>query len=516
MSAGRRRAVLFSLAGSYAARVFGIATQLVLVPFFLRFFDLETYGGFLATSGAAAMLGLADAGFTGVLTQRLAAAAGREDRAAFVRATGSGLLLVAIAGAVLGLAGHAIADPLPAWLGLRPGDRAPLSRAFEIVAWAGAATLWQQGVRGIVAAWQRTLLVGAGELAAAVLGIVATVAGLLSGHGVVALAIGVLVRSVAILAVTIAGASHGWFTQRYPRPRLELGELRAQVGEASFVFGSRVGGVLVSQGEATFVAKVLDPQTAALLQLTRRAFDTAALILNPLAWSMFPALAHLHAEGGRERSTHVVDELLVLSAAGSAIVFGVVAAMNPSFVLLWVGAEAWGGAALSLTYALALALAVRVTLLVSMAQAFGSFGPPAMAGGVEALLRLGATLLVLAPLGPLVVPSIRAMGAAVLVAAVLPGMVGRALGNGAPCRPWIGLVGFDVVAAGLVAGASLSWSLPPAPDGGSFVLETVISALVVGAISLATPGGRRAWGLVRAMLPAARASREHVAIVREK
>src|SRR5208282_2605448 len=95
----RRRAAKINLLLGYGRYTVGIFNQLILVPLYLRFIGIASYGSWLASGNVVTLLGVLDIGFNLIVTQRLATAFGAGDDERFVHEVGSSLGLV-LAGCV--------------------------------------------------------------------------------------------------------------------------------------------------------------------------------------------------------------------------------------------------------------------------------------------------------------------------------------------------------------------------------------------------------------------------------
>ncbi len=80
-SVSRTRGAVVNLASSYLGTAVGMVRGLLLVPLYLRSFDLGVYGAWLASGNVLSLVGALEGGLTLVYAQQIAfAQAGREVR----------------------------------------------------------------------------------------------------------------------------------------------------------------------------------------------------------------------------------------------------------------------------------------------------------------------------------------------------------------------------------------------------------------------------------------------------
>ena len=485
----RRHVFVWSAVFGYGSLAFTLARNVLLVPVYLNHIALAEYGAWLATGGALAQLLVADFGLSGVLTQRVASQSGAG--AAGLRSLmGAGLANSLALALALGAASSLIAAWLPATQGLDAAQRARVMDCFFIA--VGANSLGVLSLAGIAAlrGGQKPGLAGAVMLGADILSVTVTLVCLFARLGLYAIALGLLVRSACValgslssVLLTWRGALRDW------RPNW-LDSLAMWRDTARF-FVTSIAMRLQSQANILFVGMLLGPHWAAVYGLTVRAHETVHMFMGQLNASFGPVLAHLAGAGQGARLDAVIRSLLPLVAALAAVGAVGVLVLNQSFVTLWAGPEAFGGAALTLTMALALWVTQLSFVGYEALLARGDFAYIARVFAIGSVVHVITVLTALEWLGVWAAPL------ALLCSSLSWGWLAwrrvavqmRAAGAGpGAALGEAGVIGL----AGAICGALLLAFLPPATSWSMLAAEAVMTALLVAAVLLIVrPGLRR-------------------------
>lgn len=383
----RRRAALVNVFFHYVAVAFLLIQGIVLVPLYMRHVPVALYGAWLATGNVLSWLELVDPGLSSLLQQRVAFTHGAGRSNELPAVIGTGVALSAALGALPLLCWPA-AVLLPEVLHLTGQEGTELVASFRIGLMSTGLVLVSYGVTAVNLGLQRSLAAGLTYSAAAVIGIGATIALLLSGLGLRALPLGLLARS-AVLVIGNVLALASWFrATKAGRPRLERTEFASVARLSGFSFLARLGTALVGRLDALLCATMLSPSIAAVLTLTGRAFDPVRMAAERIPAALAPGLAHLAGSGQRRRLVEVTRAVwtgvgLVLAAGVAAVV-----ALDAIFVTLWVGPSLFGGHRIAFAIAVATSASVLANGMNQMVFALGGVRQASLASVAEGGLRL--------------------------------------------------------------------------------------------------------------------------------
>ena len=496
-TAGRRSAAKVNLLFASLNSSVVLASGLVLVPIYLRSFDLATYGAWLATGNVLSLVGILDLGLGLVLSQRLAEMAGRSDADSFSRTATAGLLLTLISAAAIVGVCFGVSSWVPRAVNAPPGQWNALAVAFRLAALGGAAVLVQMGLGAIAQAWQRSTAPGLASVLGSLLGVIVTVVALLLGCGVVSLGWGALARGVAGATLLGADTLKEWKARRLPMRWHASADMGTLVRATLPVFLGRAGGVALGNSEAALVSILVNPAAAAVLSLSTRLFSLSGMLLSPVGSAAFAGIARLSVEGGRDRVEKILGELFDLTGAVSGFLLGSLVALNPGFVALWVGPGRFGGLPLSAVACIAASLASRLGTGSLVLTALGLFRQTALVSVAEASARI---LLVF-----MLVPSLSILGMPVAAIASSLGVSGWYLWHlfsgrfpGGGDRRVLLMRGWPTVAVPIALGVAGAAVLPQPHSWPMFVALASGVGFVQAAAVLAT--GRSARRLLASHL----------------
>lgn len=404
MPAGRRRAAVVNLLFNYTGLVLSVVKNIALVPLYLHYFDLSTYGAWLATGNVLGILGLVDGGFGIVLSQRLASSWGRDDRVRFAAVAGAGAVSSGTMALVLVGAAFAVASHLPGWMNAPAQSHVALTTAFLLAACGACLTLLQANLLAVPYAWQRTSVPGWCRLVGQLAELAVTFMGLAWGLGVVSLGLGLCVGGAVGFVAAAVVTTRMWVQVPLPMPRWTRAEFRELVTLTTPNFLGKTGSVILGNSEATFTAALLNPAASAVLVLTGRTMKLAESLVNPVAGSMFYGLAHLVGESSRKRIHSVVRDVTALSAAIAAVTIPLALIVDQPFVALWVGADRFGGLSLAVLIAINSILITRANLLGMILPALGELRSIAWCPAAEVALRIPLLVVLLPRIGIAAVP----------------------------------------------------------------------------------------------------------------
>lgn len=479
----RRGAARSTVAGSSLVVLIGFAQAFLLIPLCLDRLGSRLYGAWLGGAELLAWIQLLDLGIPNLMMQRIGAALGRGDTGEGGRWFASGLAVMLALAVVLALLGFGGSTWVAEWADVLPAQAALFEDCFRAAVVASALLLLNNAFVGLSRAAQQTALVNGTLVGGAVVGFAVSLALLLAGVGLWALAWGLLARAVVSLG---GGLAFFLAPERAPlrvqvRPSVPvLREMRALAPSMS---GASVGYLAVAYSELALVTTLLGPTAAAVYGLTRRAVDAARSLLDTIANAVYGGFAHLLGSEDRERAPAVLREILLARWACACLAAACVAAVNRGFVTLLFGPEHWGGFWLSLAFAVQLVISGQSFLVNYLYRAAGAVREGSILLSAWAALHLLATVLALKLVGMVGGPAAGTLVAAGLLLLTTKRLQAALPGRGSPAAPadrrlaWV--TGAVVCVGALLGGIGGAPSWP--------------SLAAVGALFLAAGGGALLW-----------------------
>lgn len=458
----RRRAAVQQLLAAYSSVVLNIVNGIVLVPYYFRFFDVATYGSWLACQNVVTWLSLVELGFNLVFTHRLVRDS--DDPLRFAETVGSGFVLTILTAVTAAGLGAALAASglwwMPTLTGATAENLSSLRWALLFASMGVALTMLQAAFTAVAAAWLDAGRTGAIGVVALGCGIGTTFIALSAGAGVASLGLAALVRGVVG-----AGASGIYIMVRYrQRGHAAMRVTKKALGELlrtlAFPGLARVVSTVASNSEATVAAAIVGPTAAAVLGLSSRLYDLARILLVPISYSVFSPFADVVLRDGKARALALYRELIGMVIGLSMVLLASGIAMNESFVRVWLGGEVYVGTTVSVALAISTFAYTFANLQSVLIAALGRIREGAVISVVDTLARVAALLILTTSLGMLGIPIASAVASGVTI------VLGyRELARGLAVKfveliPWSRVVGLVIafliasVAAALVKPAS--------------------------------------------------------------
>jgi O-antigen/teichoic acid export membrane protein len=332
----RRAAATFvaALAGQGVA----LAVLLVSVPLSLGYLGRERFGLWMTAVAAAELLSFASLGLDKGLLNALAAADGRDDRAAARRLVSTAFALLGGIVVVL-LALFALAYPAQPWarlLNVAAADEAgPVMAVLTVCA---LLALLASLVDTIQSAYQDGFLNGLWKAAGRLLSLAALA---------VAIALG---KSVAWVALAVAGApllaSLGnaimLFGRRRPwlAPRLRSlrrHSARVLLGSGSLFFLTQLALTVAYYADNLIVAQFAGSEAVSAYAVTARLFDLPGMLLLLVGAALWPPLAEAIARRDVAWAERGLRRLIIASLALAAATALPLMLLGPALLRWWVG-----------------------------------------------------------------------------------------------------------------------------------------------------------------------------------
>ena len=364
----RTRRFVGGISAAYAYQAVVVIAGLWLTPLFLSRLGAHDYGLWLTAAQALSYLTLLDFGVVALLPREVAFATGRANGA---HASDLPEIVARTAGIVLLFMPLVAGAALAAWWAV-PGEwqslEAPLALLLACFVITYPFRIFQAVLQGL----QDLTFVGAVQLVAWISGTALSVALVLAGWKLAALAAGLattqLVTSMACacrLLIAHPGAA--------PRalPDLSRHEVMRQLGAGLWVTITQVAQVLLYATDMLIVAAFFGPVTVVPYACTQKLISVLANQPQILTQAAAPALSELRMGASKDKLLSVTSSLSLALLLGSGAVLSVVVAVNRSFVSWWVGPDQFGGLVLTGLFAGAMLARHWATSLVYSLFAFG-------------------------------------------------------------------------------------------------------------------------------------------------
>ena len=348
----RKRSTWINLAGNQGLVLLTIVRNLVLIPIYLKYIEIDVFGVWLAFIGVISFASLGDLGLNTLLVQRTANLYAAKELGQLGRTIGSVAVAVTGLAVLVFILFWAMAPWIPAWMGVK-GTTHDLVLAFRLGSLDAMLMVLVFGSGAVLLGLQSPKAYMTGIVAAQVVGIGAIWIGLWWGWGVVAIPMGMLAGTALALA---ANGMALWTGLRKVLPagsvRFDLPTLRGLLKSSSLLLLGRLCRVFTTRSYGMIIAIVLSAPLVVVFEVTYKAALTLSDILGRLSMSLLPGLSHILGTGEKEKFQEITLMLLHLTIVLSLLGLGGVMLLNREFVGLWTGAQYYGGDTLTALFCL--------------------------------------------------------------------------------------------------------------------------------------------------------------------
>lgn len=384
----RTRRAIWGVLSNYASAAVVAVAGFVLVPIVIHFLGREDYGLWATIGQVLGYLALLDLGVGSAVMRRAAQLREAHDIEATSRVVSTAVALYCVLGLVFLAAGLLIGMFLPYW-SVIPRDRVHVVVVmFFIMVAYGAISFPLRVALSALIGYQQMALANAINFTANLLTPVIAVALLFSGTGLLALPLG------SVCAGLMAGVASIIMLRRVvPGVRISFGnasrvEARELFGWSWLLFLNNIAVVIIYQTDNMVIAAGAGLTAVTVYTLTSRLPLYAMPLVFALGDSCLPAAVEMCAQGKTERLREVYMRVMRLTAGAALCVAVVAVAFNESFMRLWVGANNYGGATITLIFAFILVYRVMQQCASMIVIATGKLKGVVIASLIEAALNL--------------------------------------------------------------------------------------------------------------------------------
>jgi O-antigen/teichoic acid export membrane protein len=363
----RTRTTQWNIFFQYSTIFFNIITGIILVPLYLKFIPVSTYGYWLATGNIIAWLTVFDPGFATILQQRIAYHYGAKDYNKVGQFALGGVLINVLFISIIICLGFVFSYNFINWLNISdPVEIELLTESFNYALMGTILMLLSFVPISVNLGLQSSLGVGIFSFIASLTGILLTVILLYYGYNIVAIGITILFRSsIYFLGNWI------YLLWRFKSENIKFKYNQNIMGEFAslsiYTFLGKTGNALSTHLNAFVSATILSPIYTTILKFTQIMPETGKLVLDRPAYALISTLTHLSGESNNElKAKYIILRFINFLIWGSGLFIIGFIIFNKPFISLWVGEQFYGGIVLN-------TLIVILLVITIFTQSFSYF-----------------------------------------------------------------------------------------------------------------------------------------------
>lgn len=339
-----------------------IINGIVMVPIYFHYMSVSTYGAWLASGNLVAMIGLLESGFASVITQKMASAINSGDRRNYLTLVGSNIMTAIIMACIIFLLGSCLIPFISKIVNADVEWAHDITIAYTLSLLSSAIAILVSLFGAFPQVWQETRQVGMINTIVNVFAIGVMVICLISGLGVISLAIGYISRSCLNLIFQGLWIMRHWNQKEIEKPIFNLNNAVSLLKECVYPLFARVSNVVMGQSQSLVLAIFIAPSTAAIYDITSKVFCCAYGFVSMANGSFFALLSLVFSKNNRYEVNRVVGNIVQYFTVIVITVFVFGIFFSQTIVYYWVGLDKYGGNHLL--------LAIGISLLTNQYKSF--------------------------------------------------------------------------------------------------------------------------------------------------
>jgi len=337
------RNYISGLATGYIASISTVLIGLWLVPFALNYLDREQYAIFALTGDFLVWLSLLELGISAGLNVHAAQLTGKPDQEKLNRLASTTFYSQLVVVAVLIIIGIGLSFIFPNIINAPPDLRTPSIQIMLLMVLSQSISMSTKTFSVLLIAHQQIYVDNLIRLGLVVIRTIITVVLLVSGFGLISLAVG------SVIATIITSALAVWRAQRF-LPDLQIKRTLASWSELKslldlgiwFSLGG-LAGMAILHMDRIVTSRVVALEAVTTLTLTGRLYLLSNSYLDQITNTARPMLGKLFGKNDKTKALELYRNFFLISTGGALIAGIGLWTGNQTFVEWWVGNENYGG-----------------------------------------------------------------------------------------------------------------------------------------------------------------------------
>ncbi|MCH4156861.1 MAG: oligosaccharide flippase family protein [Muribaculaceae bacterium] len=340
------KASIFNYLFNSINMVMMIINGIIMVPVYFIYMPVSVYGAWLASGNLVAMIGLVEAGFSSVITQKMSKAISEGDDKTYRTLAGANILSAIIIASLIFLIGLGFAPFLSDIINVDKGYAHPVTVAYVIALLSAAIAIFVSLFGAFPQVWQDTKSVGIINTITNVCSICALVTGLLCGLGVVALALGYITRSVLNLIIQGTWIYKNWDRHMNGKAIFQMRSVGKLAKDCFYPFLSKMSGVFMGNSQSFIIATFMNPALAAIYDITSKIATCLYGFAGMTNGSFFALFSLTFAKKDKQESNKVAKQITMFFALSVSTILLYSICFTKPIIFYWVGLDKFGGMAL--------------------------------------------------------------------------------------------------------------------------------------------------------------------------
>lgn len=478
-SRGRSRQAIFAIVTDLIGSVSLAVATFAIAPIILHQTSQSLYGFWVITLSILGYLALTDFGLGVSLTRLVAGLTNSQDSVSLNRLVSSAFFSFCVAGVVFFCIGIGVSPYIPGWFSIPQPEAIRVIAAYQVAVLAGAVALPLSIYSAVLVGYQRMAVANNIRSVVSLIAIGVSLILLAAGFGIMSLAL-------SSLFTVIVGGGITWLYVRRLCPQLTIAHHLINRGDLSrlLVFGGyfqigRLTNAIALNSDNLVIAAAMGSAMVVPYSFTSKiALFFSVNISSKMSTAVFPALSQMFAQNKIHELQYVFIQLTRFSTR-LAIVMGVFFAItNHTVVSLWVGEHNFGGPMLNAVFVFWILQDTIYRGTGVLTHASGELRNWAIVSIAEAVLNLGASLLLVGQFGLVGVALGTSIGKMLTTSWYIPYWICRRLQLSIKDYLWVGILSSALRSLpGAILTVGIAFLSPASRDWGWVILVGFVSIL---------------------------------------
>lgn len=347
------KATVNNLFFGYSNIILLIIKNIVIIPFYLKFFTLSTIGLWLAASNVLTILSSIDLGLNIVLTQKLATVKLSMKDNTFMKIFSSGMLIFTIISVVFFILSFVYINFISKIFTIQLGFEHDLTISLLFTAVGLSLNILIQAFTSMFQALKVTFGTGLSNLLSNFLEVIALFFLLFNTKSIISIGLSIFIASIFNFILHFILYKKLCISLRLPRASFDYAIVKLLFTSSVPLFFSRITRALMNNSQATILSIFVNNQSAAIFEISVKLYKTAIMFLAPIGSSIFSSIASSFSivQYDLNEMTNFrfkIKRIIMFFLLLSIFIFSYVIIVNYNFIAIWSGKNSYGGVILTL------------------------------------------------------------------------------------------------------------------------------------------------------------------------
>lgn len=347
------------LCHSYMAVLFAIVQGMILVPLYLKQIPTEIYGYWLASGNIIGYFALFDLGLPSIFIQKAASFYGNaKEKGNLGILCGTCFIYGLVVALFVFVIGFIFVLTINMWINIDHNQISAFKHSVFLSVISSTITIFTQFIGSFLLGLHESLCLSVTSILAFIFAILSTLLALSLKLGVMAIAIGFLVRSLVYFIGTTGSFIFIWKKITNEQIHFSFTDIKNMFRLSTISIVGKSSSVISNHSDALLNSTILNPAIAAVYSFNSKIKDIIFSIPDRISSATIPTIADMQSNSNISEKKKYPIIILIFSIELSFICSFGLFIFNKSIIELWIGKEMFGGQLLTTAFCIVLIMNV--------------------------------------------------------------------------------------------------------------------------------------------------------------